>query len=80
MATKMHYWRGEHSIEVSKRVQTEDGRGFKTVPAGTRSGELLVEINLTDIIQHLGSKALRSTRGRSIGLSGAVKVKVTKRL
>jgi hypothetical protein len=67
-----------HSVPVTrpkiKRVPTDDGRGTTSKPNGTRTAMIEIEINMTDLVQHLGVKAMFNKTRRARGLGGIVKV------
>ena len=57
-----------------KRAPTADGRGFTSVPDGMRSAVIMIEINVTQLVRHLGYKAMFNKTRKSRGLGGIIKV------
>lgn len=78
MPDKVYYERFVLKLPKSKRVPTEDGRGWTSAPNGTRAGEILLEINLDEIVRQLGRKALFNKTRKARGLRGIVKVTAIK--
>jgi hypothetical protein len=68
---------GEHEVELSEMVPTEDGNGRTRQRTGVRKGKLTIEIDFDALKRQLGERALRNARKRAHIGGGAVLVKAT---
>ena len=65
----MATYKGTAQRPHGKRVATNDGRGWTTVPDGISTADIELEIDVVSLIEWLGVKAIgnRSHRARAIG-------------
>lgn len=67
------------TIPVTRSVaeSTTDARGFerkgwRSVPDGTLTGEVEIQVDLESLLQMLGARALKAKGKRAVGLGGRV--------
>jgi len=65
----------EITIKLYRRERTQDGHGTISVPNGTLTGEILLEIDRAKLILLMGPRALRSKAKRSTLAGGAIVAK-----
>lgn len=68
--------RGTVQVPAYKRVATLDGRGWTSVRDGTRSAEVVLELDIDELIKEYGSRALESKGKKSSLAAGAIKARV----
>ncbi len=64
---------------VSKMVATDDGRGKKTVPDGTESAYVEIEIDEDRLFETLGRQAMCNRSSKAVLGSGVVIARATRR-
>jgi hypothetical protein len=72
MSDRVHIFKGTAARRRSKKVTTEDGRGWTSQPDGVDAGDIMVEIDIGRIIDELGERALKSKRRTSRAMNGAI--------
>lgn len=65
--------------QLGKRVETEDGRGFTTVPDGHEVCSVQLTADLDALTRRLADKAMRNKGGKATIAWGLVVVRVTSR-
>lgn len=65
--------------EIGKKVETDGGRGMKTVPDGHELADVEISVDVDALARRLGVKAMRNKTGRATISWGLVKVKVVRR-
>lgn len=63
----------------TRKVETDDGRGMRTIPDGSETADIELTIDLDAIARRLGSKAMRNKTNRASMMWGLVKVKASNR-
>ena len=63
------------TVPVTRWERFSDGSGGRSVPNGTLTGDVHLEIDLEAIAKQLGATAIKNKGRRSIGLGGLVVVR-----
>lgn len=66
--------RGVASVGMRKRVQLE--HGFTTEPDGSKSAEVVLEVDGASLLRQYGTRALSSKGKKATACSGAITVRV----
>ena len=64
---------------IDKKMPTKDGRGFMTVPDGSESAYIEMEVDIDRLLNYLGEKAMRNCSNKAVGLRGMLVARATKR-
>ncbi len=65
------------TIQVTKRIPTNEGRTLTWVPDGSLSGDIVLQIDEAKIARLLGPRALRNSAKKSTLAGGAIIARAT---
>lgn len=77
--SRVHCFSGTVRIPRSKKVATQDGRGWTSAPDGYETAKIELEIDIDAVIKDIGFSAIRSKRGIAHRLNRCIKAKAVER-